>query len=241
MKKVLFGLIAPVLSMFSVVMLPMQAVADSCCPPAPCCDQGEDECCDNGWMEKLGLVLVAAGAGALAGWGAAEATKGKGHHHRHGGDFECAVGPTGPTGATGPDTFSTDIPPATLTFTLNGSITVDPENDAFGGTILGFVSTPDGAVIATTGPMISTTGATSFSNLIITVSDAVFGTYDAGFVFPAGLDLDDWSFTGTVVSSRDPTTVTDLNPQLFNDGYSPDEYQAQQGFVYGTTSGPIFP
>jgi hypothetical protein len=240
MKKILFGLIAPALSMFSVVMLPMQAAADSCCPPAPCCDQGEDECCDNGWMEKLGLVLVAAGAGALAGWGAAEATKGKGHHHHHGGDFDCAVGPTGPTGATGSDTFSTDIPPSTLTFTLNGSIFVDPENDAFGGTVLGFVSTPDGAVISTTGPMISTTGPLSFS-VIITVADAVFGSYETGFVFPEGLLLDPVpSLTGTVVSSRDPTNVTDLIIPVLDSGF-PGEYQALQGFVYGTTSGPIFP
>ena len=71
MKKFLFGVIAPALSMFSLLTMPMQAAAEPCCPP-PCCDPCEDDCWITGWMEKLGLILVAAGAGALAGWAASQ-------------------------------------------------------------------------------------------------------------------------------------------------------------------------
>ena len=105
---------------------------------------------------------------------------------------------------------------------------------------MGFVSTPDGTVISATGPTISSTGQTENFSVTITVPDAVLGTYDVGFVFPAGLELASAGATGTVVSSRDPTNITNLIIPVLDTGF-PGEYQAQQGFIYGTTSGPEFP
>lgn len=238
MKKILFGLIAPVLSMASILTMPMQAAAESCCPP-PCCDPCEDDCCDNGWMEKLGLVLVAAGAGALAGWGAAEATKGGGHHHHH---RDCDVCPTGPTG---PSSFTTTSD--TLTFVLGGTA-------ALGGGSIGllsvgdvgvFVSTPDGDVISVNTNAVVTgfTGDLFIPNQTITVNNAVLGTYHYGFVFPAGTIFGgDSTLGGTVATSRNELydNVTDLSvPSLF--GSFADEVQTTGEFTYGSSTGPVFP
>jgi hypothetical protein len=169
MKKIMFGVIAPIASMFSMLVTPLE-VSANCCAPQTCCDPC-DECCDNGWMQYVGLALVAAGAGALAGWGAAEATNSKGSRGRHG-----ATGPTGPTGPTGgsfvvnpADTLTATAPLAAIVIT-GGT-----------GSVIPFVSTPDGLVL--TGPAIPL--STIVTALTITwptvpAGDVVSGTYEYG-------------------------------------------------------------
>jgi hypothetical protein len=235
MKKFLFSLVAPLATMVSMLAIPMQVAAQPCCP-APC-DPCEDECCDNGWLEKLGLVLVAAGAGALAGWGAAEATKG-GKHHHHGHDHECTcpTGATGFTGPTGPSPFTstTDV----LTFALGGTIGLG--GGATGASVEAFVTTPDGRVFSITA--LTFTGASGtfpLTTVSIVVPNATLGTYEYGFVFPLGTNLTSSALSGTVVTSRNALAGTELffpaTPPP-SAGAQAAEFQIGDEFAYGSAT-----
>lgn len=100
LKRIIYGLVAPLMSMAAMLATPLQVAAQPCCVPNDCCAPSnccEDQCCDNGILEKVGMIVVAAAAGALAGWGASQGRQGK---RGHDGD-RGATGPTGPAGTNG--------------------------------------------------------------------------------------------------------------------------------------------
>jgi hypothetical protein len=181
MKKMIFGVIAPIASMFSILVTPLEMSAN-CYDPQPCCDPC-DECCDDGWMQYIGLALVAAGAGALAGWGVAESTNNKGSHGRTG-----ATGPIGPIGG-----FKVLNPADTLTATAP-AFGLDPQQGS--GTLTPFVSLPDGLVL-TGNPVTVTFSMGSLSWPIVPAGDVVEGTYEYGVLFTSTDPVDALVFAGT--------------------------------------------
>jgi len=230
MKKIMFGVIAPIASMFSMLVTPLE-VSANCCAPQTCCDPCDD-CCDSNWMQYVGLALVAAGAGALAGWGAAEATNNGSRSHHHG-----SHGVTGPTGPTGPAGGDFTVNPAdTLTATAAATLTITGGT----GSIVPFVSLPNGLVLS--GPAIPVTGTIALDIIFPTVAlgEVVSGTYEYGItIINSGALLTLGVTLPILVTSTETGLITTLpiTIPVFALG-SPAETQVQAAYTYDF---PIFP
>lgn len=237
MKKLLFGIIAPVASMISVLATPFELAADQCCPPPECCNPC-DECCDDGWMQYLGLALVAAGAGALAGWGTAEAVSSKGKHGR-----------PGIPGPTGPSSFHVTVATDTLT-ALPTTIAVGDLNSGItgpGATITPFITTPNGSVYSGAAVAIPLAAGLTPTVLVwptVPAGAVVVGDYEFGVLIasPTGVtvtSLDVGALAVTVVASAEsPITTAIQLPFPFVPVLPNTELQVAAPFTYNA---PAFP
>jgi hypothetical protein len=260
LKKVLFNFIVPSVSIFSTLILPMQANARPVYPSScenECCGYGEynadyncTEECDNGWLEKLGWLAVVAGVGALTAWGVSEANRGqRGHHGSTGPTGSTGLtgptgipGITGPTGVTGPTGSSPFlITGDTLTFSFTGIATVTAFSPGAGINV--FVETPEGMVLVAPTILIPGTGTISLSVPDFDIVNAPVGTYHYGAVLTPGITITAPSNLVGVVNTSRSSIISNANltlttvPMVLG-----NETQFTGEFTYGSTgSGPIFP
>lgn len=226
------------LSMFALAFAPANhAFAAECCPVNnDCCEQ--DDCCDpcggggffgGKWGSLLGAAVLGAAAGAAT--GAAVSSSKHGHRGHNGATGATgatgAIGATGATGAAG--TFANDGTTLTFDFAILAATVIGA------GTIVPYVSEPDGTVIQGTPIAISPTliGASP----TITVSPALFGSYEAGVLFNG-----DGIGAGSLIdihvdSSRDGSTTTIINAGVFTPLVG-NQSETNVAFVYGAAPVP---
>lgn len=247
LKKWLFRFVAPSLSMISLTIMPFQANARPLSCDEGClaentidtCEQPcESTCGSKDWMQKLGWLAVAAGVGALTAWGVAESIKG-GHRGKSG--CPGAEGPTGnlgPTGSTGPSPV--EVTEDTVTFFFDGTVNVTDINA--GSSIIIFIETPVGEVVALDAIPVTSTGLIALTSGPISVYNAPMGTYNIGVTIAPSITIDAPSELVTEISTTRTSTLTIDNLIITSTPLLIDnEMQFTSQFTYGTTNGTVFP
>lgn len=227
LKKAAFCYVAPLLSVFSLTVAPLEVEAQ-CCDPAPCCID---------WCSLLVPALVGAAAGAAT----AAAINNKGKKGKKGVPGPTgatgATGSTGATGATGPEgdnpfshntnntlNFLFDV--SSATFTGTDSTTLKP-----------FVSTPDGLIFVGNPRLLTSAAIPNYSDLVA-VPGPAYGDYNFGFSVDTFLAASTLAFTGNVFISEalpsvPPRNTVHYGPNVVSLSGQAFEVELESNFTYG--------
>lgn len=231
MKRIL-GLALSHFATLGMISLTLAPVSDvSALSRNDCC---EDECCapaceSNMWC-WLGGALLGAAAGAGTGYAASQDGK-RGRRGDEGPAGPGGIGLPGPAGATGatgatgaPGTFEADEG-ETLTFNSVLNVTA-----GIGGSVIPFVSFPDGTVLEGAPVPITVLGPIVFPPFVI--QDPVYGEYNVGVQTDSSLIAVSGSLVNNAVASRDSSTTifANLTPVISLLG---TQTQTSEDFVYG--------
>ncbi|MBA3957049.1 MAG: hypothetical protein H0X51_01450 [Parachlamydiaceae bacterium] len=188
------------------------------CEPAPCRRDNRG----SSWGSTVAAILFGAAAGAGTGYlvannknkhchdgatgpqgpsGPAGATGATGATGPAGLEGLAGQSVTGAPGATGPSPFIADTDES-LTFNFSINITA-----GIGGSIIPFVSQPDGTVVEGAPIPIAGLLPLVLNPPAIVINDPDFGTYTSGIHLDGGLVGVTAALTESVVSSRDGTTI----------------------------------